>query len=145
MWWWDGMKWVPATQAPQQMEPMVPPSYYSMPPPAAFNWAPSPGLRTFLLVFLVLEAGLTGLISVVGIISEIQQPDWGIALALGFLVMFALAVAALVGVFLRAVWARWVALAAGIAISLTCVGSVIGIPIVVSAARLLIGGGAKAS
>ena len=49
--------------------------------------------------------------------------------------LFTLAVVSLVAVLVRARWARWVALASGIAISLTCLGAVIGIPIIVSAAR----------
>jgi len=46
-----------------------------------------------------------------------------------------LAVVALVGVGRRSSWARWVALAAGVAASMTCLGLVIGIPIIVAAAR----------
>ena len=141
MWWWDGMKWVPATQAPQQMQPMVPPSYYSMPPPATFNWAPSPGLRVFLIVFLVLQALVFGLFLAAGVIAfatGTADPSSVVFLVV-VLVLFALPAIALVGVLRRAAWARWVSLAAGIASTLTCLGSVLGIPILVSAARAPLG------
>jgi hypothetical protein len=56
-------------------------------------------------------------------------------LLLVFIVLFALSLAATIGVAARSRWARIVAIAAGIAISLTCLGLVLGIPILVAAAR----------
>lgn len=151
MWWWDGAKWVPANQAPmpQPPPPQAPPGppgyYYSVPPPATAGWAPSPGLRTFLLVFLGIDAGLTGLMALFGTLGEIQNISQGEATASGiifwlvFVALFGLAIVAIVGVARRSPWARWIALADGIVISLTCLGLVLGIPIIVSAARAPLG------
>ncbi|TMG14229.1 MAG: hypothetical protein E6I06_01510 [Chloroflexi bacterium] len=150
LWWWDGARWVPASQAPLPPPPAAPPGYYSyVPPPASAGWAPSPGLRTFLLVFLGLDAGLTGLLSLFGTLGEIQNisqgatqdPSFatGIIFWLVFLALFGLAILAIVGVARRSPWARWVALADGIVISLTCLGLVLGIPIIVAAARAPLG------
>ena len=151
MWWWDGAKWVPANQAPVPQPPQGPPSYYySIPPPATSGWAPSPGLRTFLLIFLGLDAGLTGLLSLFGTLGEVQNlsqgsaredPNFaaGIIFWLVFVALFGLAIVAIVGVARRSPWARWVALADGIVISLTCLGLVLGIPIIVAAARAPLG------
>jgi len=44
-------------------------------------------------------------------------------------------VAALIGVVIRAAWSRWLAIASGILISWTVVGLLVGVPIVVTAAR----------
>ena len=52
-----------------------------------------------------------------------------------FVALFAITLGATVGVLIRARWARWVALVAGAALSLTCLGMVLGIPILVAAAR----------
>jgi hypothetical protein len=49
--------------------------------------------------------------------------------------LFAVSLIATVGVFMRASWARWAAIAAGIASCLTCLGLVLGIPILVASAR----------
>lgn len=140
MWWWDGVKWVPATQ-PAAPQPTVSPSYYTVPPPATFGWKPSPGLRLFLIVFLVVQALVFGLLTIAGIAAITSGPAdsgsivfWVVVAAL-----FVLPVVALVGVLLRAGWARWVALASGIAVSLTCLGSVFGIPIIVAASRAPLG------
>jgi len=108
MWWWDGAKWVPANQAPVPQPPQGPPSYYySIPPPATSGWAPSPGLRTFLLVFLGLDAGLTGMLSLFGTLGEVQNlsqasaredPNFvaGIIFWLVFVALFGLAIVAIV-------------------------------------------------
>ena len=140
MWWWDGAKWVPATQAPVPPPPMVPPSYYAVPPAATYGWQPSPGLRPLLIVCLAIEVLVTALFSLAGVAGETQSPDaFGIGLLAAFIVLFALAATALVAVLMRLPWARWVALASGIALSLTCLGAVIGIPIIVTAARAPLG------
>jgi len=84
---------------------------------------------------------LFGLLSLLGTIGEYQllsegKADvGGVVVWLAFVVPFVLAVVALVAVLRRTAWARWVALAAGIAVTLTCLGSVIGIPIIVAASR----------
>ena len=140
MWWWDGTRWVPAGQAPMPPPPSLPPSYANLPPAYTFArqaWRPSPGLRTFLIVVLAIDVAVTGLMSlfgVLGVAGGADEPSGAILLAV-FLVLLALAVPALIGVIVRAAWARWVALAAGIAVCLTCLGLIIGIPIIVAAAR----------
>ncbi len=112
---------------------MPPPGYHPLPPP--LDLKPSPGLRPFLIVMLALQALFTGVFALGGLIA-VSSGDtssmWFLAL---ILLLFALAVCSLVGVFLRAAWARWVALASGIAMCLTCLGALVGIPIVVAAAR----------
>lgn len=135
LWWWDGMQWVPAHQAPMPPPPPAPPAYYYA--AATTPLVPSPGLRPFLIVVLAIDAVLTGLFSLAGTIAVIQGPNdsGSMLLWLVFVVLFALTVVALVGVVVRARWARWVAIAAGVAISLTCLGLVVGIPIVIAAAR----------
>ena len=99
---------------------------------------PSPGLRIVLIVALSLEALLTGFLSFAFILGTAQQPSgdvFGYLLGFAFLAMFVLSGLALLGVSLRTTWSRWVAIAAGILISWTCVGAVIGIPVLVTAAR----------
>jgi hypothetical protein len=145
LWWWDGARWIPASQVP--VTPIPPPP----PPPPAYTYlapayaytaptplAPSPGLRTFLIIALAVDVAATGFMSLFGLlgISSGGVSDAGELLFwLIFVVLLALAVTALVGVIVRAAWARWVALAAGIAVSLTCLGLIVGIPIIVAAAR----------
>jgi hypothetical protein len=125
--------------------PPPPPSYANL--PAAYAFAPpqplqpSPGLRTFLIVFLAIDIAVTGLFSLFGLLAVAggtDEPSGAIFWAV-FLILLTLAVVGLVGVVARAVWARWVALAAGIAVSLTCLGLAIGIPIIVAAARAPLG------
>lgn len=140
MWWWDGVKWVPATQ-PATPQSTVPPSYYSVPPPATFGWKPSPGLRLFLIVILIVQALVFGLLTIAGIAAIASGPvDSGsIVFWVVVAALFVLPAVAVVGVILRTGWARWVALASGIAVSLTCLGSVLGIPIIVAASRAPLG------
>lgn len=137
-WWWNGVRWVPAQQG--SMPPPTPaPPYFQMPAPIEIK--PSPGLRPFLIVVLAIDVAITGLLGFAGTIGETQDLQQGSGSAAGivlwvmFVGLFALAAAALVGVLMRTPWARWVALAAGIGVSFTCLGAVIGIPIIVAAAR----------
>lgn len=127
---------MPASQAPMPPPPPQPAGYGYV-QLAPFEWKPSPGLRTFLIVALGIDAAVTGFMTVFGVLGVAggaDEPGGAILLSI-FAVLLALAVAALVGVAVRAVWARWVALAAGVAVSLTCLGSIVGIPIIVAAAR----------
>lgn len=112
-----------------------------VPPTAGAGWVPSPGLRPFLIVFLVIQAVFTGLLTIAGVAALAAGPDDAFTVIFWLVVagLFVMPTVALVGVFRRSVWARWVALASGIAMSLTCLGSVIGIPIIVSAARAPLG------
>ncbi len=86
---------------------------------------------------LVIAAVLTGLMSIFGTLGVAggATEAFSIALWLLFVVLFAVSLAGLVGVLRRSAWGRWVALAAGIAVCVTCLGAVIGIPIIVAAAR----------
>jgi hypothetical protein len=114
--------------------PGTPPLYYQPPP---FEWKPSPGLRPFLIVMLVLQALVTGVFVLAGVaaVSTGDNDSSSITLLVVVVTLFTLAVVSLVAVLVRAAWARWVALASGIAMSLTCLGALVGIPIIVAAAR----------
>lgn len=135
LWWWDGMRWVPAHQAPMPAPPGAAPAYFYGAPSNPL--APTPGLRPFLILVLVIDALLTGLFALGGTLAVVQGPDDSglIALWLVFVVLFGLTVAALGGVIGRARWTRWAAIAAGVAVSLTCLGLVVGIPIIIAAVR----------
>jgi hypothetical protein len=112
-----------------------------MPPPLVIS--PSPGLRVFLLVMLVIASVIWGLLTVFGILGEsqnfssAQKNDFysGLVFFGIIAVLFLVSLTATIGVFARTSWARWAAIAAGIASSLTCLGLIIGIPILVAAAR----------
>jgi hypothetical protein len=118
-----------------------------MPPPLVI--APSPGLRLFLLVVLVIASVIWGLFTVFGILGVSQNAmqsasfntaQWndfyGGLVFFGIVaVLFVISLIAAIGVFARTSWARWAAIAAGIASCLTCLGLIIGIPILVAAAR----------
>ncbi len=112
-----------------------------MPPPIVL--VPSPGLRAFLLVMLLIASLIWGLLTVFGILGESQNfngAQWndfhsGLVFFGIIAVLFLISLIATIGVFARTSWARWAAIAAGIASCLTCLGLVIGIPILVAAAR----------
>jgi hypothetical protein len=91
----------------------------------------------FLLVVLIVTAVITGLFTLFGVLGVAggATDTAPVVLLLTFVVLFALSVAATIGVATRSRWARIVAIAAGIAISLTCLGLVLGIPILVASAR----------
>jgi hypothetical protein len=91
----------------------------------------------FLLVVLIVDALISGVFTLAGVIAVTtgSTDTASIVLLLVFVVLFALSVAATIGVAMRSRWARIVAIAAGIAVSLTCLGLVLGIPILIAAAR----------
>jgi len=132
--WWDGLRWVP--MHPYQVQWRPPPTHLP---------APSPGLRPFLIVMLAIGDAVTGLFAVFGLLagldylglfgSQDAADPGAVALIFFFFALFALMVAATVGVVRRTRWGRWVAIAAGGALCVTCLGTVIGIPIMVSAIR----------
>jgi hypothetical protein len=151
LYWWDGTKWVPRPGVPAvapQPQPPPPPLAYTPPPPPpppSFSGysgipsylKPSPGLRIVLLVALALDVGLTGLLMLTFLIAFAQPEGTAVEtiLAFAFAALFGMAVAALIGVAIRASWSRWLALASGILISWTVAGLLLGVPIVVCAAR----------
>jgi hypothetical protein len=127
-----------APPAPTYWTP--PPGYamqpnFQMPPP--IDLRPSPGLRIVLLTALAIAMLLTGLFSMFGVLGVAggARSSGEIGLMAFFVVLFAVSTLALVGVAIRAAWSRWAAIAAGIAVSLTCLGLVLGIPIIITAAR----------
>ena len=132
-WWWDGSQWLPRHK-------LVAPGY-AMPPafqmPPAIVVTPSPGLRIVLMVMLSLATLIAGFFSLFGVLGVAGGANTGadITLAAVFVVLFVVTTLALVGVAIRASWSRWAAIAAGVAVSLTCLGLVLGIPILITAAR----------
>jgi hypothetical protein len=92
---------------------------------------------------LVIASVIWGLLTVFGILGEsqnfssAQKNDFysGLVFFGIIAVLFLVSLTATIGVFARTSWARWAAIAAGIASSLTCLGLIIGIPILVAAAR----------
>jgi len=145
LYWWDGVRWMPRpgvpAVAPAPAYPQPPP-----PPPYSAGYSgggtpsylkPSPGLRIVLLIALVMDVGLTGTLTLIFLTTALQTERTAIdfILTFAFAALFGLAVAALVGVAIRAVWSRWLAIASGILISFTVVGLLVGLPILVTAAR----------
>ena len=112
---------------------------FQMPPPVLVQ--PSPGLRIVLIVSLSLAALLTGLVLFVAIFGTASDSSSGISISgdIVFLViavaLFVVTVLALIGSVIRARWSRVVAIIAGVAVTLTCIGALVGVPIVVTAAR----------
>ena len=130
---------------PYNAVPMPPPPPgYGAPAPSV--WAPSPGLRTFLLVVLILNDLVSGFFALFGLLALADylgligsdhtagRPEDFVLIAV-FVLLFALSLAATIGVARRASWARVMAIVAGAAVSLTCLGLVLGIPILIAASR----------
>jgi hypothetical protein len=113
-----------------------PPAYWQQSAPTDFL-APAPGLRIFLLVFLVLTAVVSGLFTLAGALAiSSGSTDSGSLIFFSiFVVLLGLSLAATIGVARRSPWSRVVAILAGVAVSLTCLGLVLGIPILVAAIR----------
>ena len=122
------------------------------PPPPAWQAspyqypAPSRGLRPFLLVVLIVSDVITGLIALSGLLAiaaylgvggEPSQPADALTyyLIAFFELVFLLMLAATIGVAMRTRWARVVTIVAGAVVSLSCLGAVLGIPIIVAAIR----------
>jgi hypothetical protein len=163
-WWWDGTRWRPRNEPvpppvpaypvppPMQVQPYgYPPGYampgpapmFQMPPPVLVQ--PSPGLRIVLIVSLSLAVLVTGFLLFVAIFGTVTDSSSGISSHPGpsgdilFMVIavaaFVVTVVALIGSVIRARWSRVVAIIAGVAVTLTCIGALVGIPIIVTAAR----------
>jgi hypothetical protein len=99
--------------------------------------APASGLRIFLLVVLAISVLVLGVFVLAGLLAFAgganSLTDYTFAAAVA--VLFAAVVIALVGVAIRASWSRVAALLAGLALSMTCFGLLLGIPILVAAWR----------
>jgi hypothetical protein len=135
-WWWNGWEWRPRSE----ITPALAPDSWMPPPvPSSLQIAltPSPGLRIFLLLVLGIAGFLTGGLSLFGVlgVGGGANSSGDIVFFGAIVLLFALVLLALAGVAIRARWARLAAIIAGIAISLTCVGLILGIPILVAAAR----------
>jgi hypothetical protein len=131
-WWWDGTRWRPRAEGGIAA---YEPGSWQPPPPITLK--PSPGLRIVLLVALIIEALLFGVLALSGVatVSGGETDAGNLTLVVIVVVLFLLAVVATIGVAIRAPWSRVVAILAGVGISVTCIGLVIGIPILVTAAR----------
>jgi hypothetical protein len=133
-WWWDGSRWWP------RVEVAPAPGYFMVPPVPTYTQialTPSPGLRIFLIVVLVIATYLTGgfaLFGLLGVAGGAHQSS-DLLFFGAIVVLFAITAAALVGVAMQARWSRWAAIAAGIALSLTCLGLILGLPILIAASR----------
>jgi hypothetical protein len=96
---------------------------------------------------LVVTSVITGLLALFGLLAVTTAPSpldlSVIFLFVIFVVLFTVPVAATVGVARRARWARVFAIIAGISVSLTCLGLVLGIPIIIAAARAPLDGRAS--
>lgn len=129
----------------------LPPPYAPMPPfavPAGPDrYGPSPAARVVLLVALVVGLVLNGGMGTIGTVAVIggDTSTTSIVLWLAFVVLALLCAAALVGVVLRKEWGRWVAIAAGIVLSLTFIGGILGLPIIFGAVRAPLARAPKAS
>jgi hypothetical protein len=90
------------------------------------------------VVLLALSTTLTGLLTIVGVIGEASPTNetgtTGIVLLTAFAIMFGTSSLALIGVAMRTSWCRVAAIVAGVAVSLSCLGIVLGLPIIISAA-----------
>ncbi|HXC77757.1 MAG TPA: hypothetical protein VNU19_11960 [Candidatus Acidoferrum sp.] len=98
---------------------------------------PTLGLRILLLVLLAVVGMICGLFSFFGLLGISNGATSPGDLFFAAVVLF-LCVASLLafgGIVIRASWARPLAIVAGTAISLTCFGMVIGIPILIAASR----------
>ena len=135
-WWWNGARWLPAGPQPP---PSAIASQPGLPPPPPV--APGRALRIVVLVALALVAVpdaffvLTGTVAESQMWSGGQQDVEGLLFLLGFVAILVLAVLGFVGMWMRTNWGRWVAFAAGIGATLTCVGALLGILIIVGALR----------
>ena len=139
-WWWDGTRWRALNEAAPPPAPM----------PPAGDWAPPPvqshapvhakrtlGLRVLLLVALAVTGMISALFSFFGLlgVSNGYISPGDILFAAVVLFLFGASLLAFAGILIQASWARPAAIIAGTAISLTCLGMVVGIPILIAASR----------
>src|SRR6185312_6153874 len=95
LWWWDGTRWRPRAEVVGPTMPPVQPI------------RPAPGLRILLIVVLIVVALITGLFTFAGTVAIIggSRTSTDFVLWSLFAIEFLTAIAALVGVFMRARWA----------------------------------------
>ena len=118
-WWWDGTRWRALTE------------------PAPAHPKPTLGLRILLLVMLAVTGMISALFSFFGLlgVSNGYIIPGDILFAAVVLFLFGASLLAFAGILIQASWARPAAIIAGTAISLTCLGMVVGIPILIAASR----------
>ena len=142
--WWDGVRWNPTNPYPYAYRY----GYQWQPPPPYRFPDPSPGLRTFLLVMLAVAdvislafaaLGAFAMAGYAGFLGPYDGPPpdaFGYGLWIYFEVVSAILLVATIGVVTRSgLWARIVTIVAAVAISVSCLGAVLGIPILISAIR----------
>ena len=127
LFWWDGGRWVAAIRhatAPVQSSRTAYPQTSS-------------NMRIVLLIFLGLMTVGAGFLAL-GFTLVVTSGDYGpldVTLDATAIYMFGLSIAAIVGVSMRTVWAKWLAIGCGLLACWTGAGLVLGIPIIFTASR----------
>jgi zinc protease len=128
---------VPAERWVPMDDPDGPPGKAAKPlekPP----WARAASLRRWLLAMLIIPDVLVGIYAIFGLVAVAggETDAASVALSIFFATVFAISMAATVGVVTQARWARAVSIIAALGISFTVVGLVVGIPIWILASRM---------
>ncbi len=132
--WFDGRQWFAVIHVPNPTNLRL---GYSAHHAASPFERPTPGLRTALLACLVIASVIFGGISLVGLIAVSGSssdpstlPFFGVCFTL-----FGLSLASTIAVSLQRRPSKLLAIITGVALCLTCVGAVLGIPILITASR----------
>ena len=131
----------PPPPAPAPLPPPTPP----IAPPYGYAGTPAPAatgpviLPVWVAILLGVGCGMSLLPGIVFVVVLFTQTDpqttaGAIGFSVLFLLIFTAAVLALVGIVRRASWARAMAIVAGVAFCLSCVGILLGVPVIVGAA-----------
>lgn len=136
---WDHAQLAPPPPPP--VPPLVPPAA----PPPRYAGAPAPPstgpviLPVWVAIILGIGCGMSLLPGIVFVVVLFTQADpqtiaGAIAFSALFGLIFSAAVVALVGIVRRAAWARAMAIVAGVTFCLSCVGIILGVPVIIGAA-----------
>jgi len=132
--WFDGRHWFAVVHVPVSANL---PLDSSAGRAASLFERPTPGLRTALLACLAITSVIFGGISLIGLIAVTSTsfdpstlPFFGVCFTL-----FGLSLASTIAVSLQRRPSKLLAIITGIALCLTCVGAVLGIPILITASR----------
>ena len=126
----------PAQPAPYQQQP-----YYQQPRPAWQQPAPRTGTPTWLIISLAASLALVVFAILIFLIAAAGTPDdpstqtTEVLIAIGCVFLAAPLLLALIGVVRRAGWGLAMSWVSAVLLCLTCVGLVLGVPIMVFAAR----------